>query len=110
MMCEESVKANEEDDYCMKIYIVLSGYSETVTESGTIMTDCFEGATMSEDAAKQMIQDIVKKQCAACPHLEKIDTPKGDPFIPETAVVLDDTLHESYWYYYKEYEIKREGD
>ena len=89
----------------MKIYVILSGYSENVTESGTLMTDCFEGAALSEESAKQMLCDIVEKHCAGNPYLKRIDTPKGDPIIPETAVVLDDSLHESYWYYYKEYEI-----
>lgn len=90
----------------MKIYVILSGYSENVTESGTLITDCFEGAALSEESAKRMLCDIVEKHCAGNPYLERIDTPKGDPIIPETAVVLDDSLHELYWYYYKEYEIR----
>ena len=90
----------------MTVYVILSGYSEDYTDSGSLEIDHFEGLTIMEESAKLMISGLSEELRTANKGAgyEYEEVPKEDPIIPENAILLVGD-HESAWYYYKEYEM-----
>ena len=89
----------------MTAYVILTGYSECFTESGTLATDIFIGITMDEEIAKRRIKELAEEERKTRPDMEYAEVPAGGPVIPKDAILLQNYA-ESSWYYYNEYDIK----